>query len=89
MSTINSHHNQPHKLLPSMKHFSERLKAARKMNGFSLQDLSDAIGNRLNKQLIQRLETGEAKPDSEIISLLGNALKVTSDYFFRDATGYM
>ena len=55
------------------------------MNGFSLQDLSDAIGNRLNKQLIQRLETGEAKPDSEIISLLGNALKVTSDYFFRDA----
>ena len=56
------------------------------MNGFSLQDLSDAIGNRLNKQLIQRLETGEAKPDSEIISLLGNALKVTSDYFFRDAT---
>ncbi len=69
-----------------MKHFSERLKAARKMNGFSLQDLSDAISNRLNKQSLQRLETGEANPDSEIISLLSKALKVTSDYFFREST---
>ncbi len=47
-----------------MKHFAERLKAARKMNGFSLQDLSDAIANRLNKQAFQRLETEEAAHDS-------------------------
>ena len=69
-----------------MKYFAERLKAARKMNGFSLQDLSDAIANRLNKQALQRLETEEAEPDSETVSLLSKALKVTSDYFFREST---
>lgn len=67
-----------------MKHFSERLKAARKMNGYSLQDLSDAIRNQLNKQSIQRLETGEAKPDSETISLLSKALKLPPNYFVRE-----
>ncbi len=56
------------------------------MNGFSLQDLSDSIKNRFNKQMIQRLETGEAEPDSEAISLLGKALKVPLDYFFRETT---
>ena len=66
-------------------HFSERLKAARKMNGFSLQDLSDAIANKLNKQALNRLENGEASPDSETISLLSKALKVTNDYFFRQS----
>lgn len=69
-----------------MKHFSERLKAARKMNGVSLQDLSDAIQNKLNKQALNRLENDEAKPDSETISLLSKALKVNSDYFFREST---
>jgi Zn-dependent peptidase ImmA (M78 family) len=67
-----------------MKHFSERLKAARRMNGYSLQDLSDAIQNQLNKQFLQRLETGEAKPDSETISLLSKALKLPPDYFVRE-----
>jgi Zn-dependent peptidase ImmA (M78 family)/DNA-binding XRE family transcriptional regulator len=69
-----------------MKHFSERLKAARKMNGFSLQDLSDKISNRLNKQALNRLETGEAEPDSETISLLSRALHVNMDYFFRESS---
>jgi Zn-dependent peptidase ImmA (M78 family)/DNA-binding XRE family transcriptional regulator len=67
-------------------HFSARLKAARKMNGFSLQDLSDALQQKLNKQALNRLETGEAKPDSKTIHLLGKALRVTSDYFFRTAS---
>jgi Zn-dependent peptidase ImmA (M78 family)/transcriptional regulator with XRE-family HTH domain len=69
-----------------MKHFAERLKVARKMNGFSLQDLSDAINNKLSKQQLNRLETGDAKPDSEIISLLSKSLKVNSNYFFRETT---
>jgi len=56
------------------------------MNGFSLQDLSDELKNSLNKQSLQRLETGEAQPDSETISLLCKALKVTTDYFFREST---
>jgi Zn-dependent peptidase ImmA (M78 family) len=67
-----------------MKYFPERLKAARKMNGYSLQDLSDAIKNQFNKQALQRLETGEAKPDSQTISLLSKALHLPSDYFVRE-----
>lgn len=67
-----------------MKYFSDRLKNARKINGFSLQDLSDKLGNGLSKQAINRLETGELKPDSEILSQLCVALNVTLDYFFKD-----
>lgn len=68
-----------------MKHFAERLKTARKMSGFSLQDLSDAMNNFLNKQALNRLETGEALPDSETLSFLSKALKVPTDYFFKEA----
>lgn len=69
-----------------MKYFAERLKNARKMKGFSLQDLSDAIENQINKQALNRLENGEADPDSATISLLSKALKVNSDYFFRESS---
>jgi Zn-dependent peptidase ImmA (M78 family) len=69
-----------------MNYFPERLKAARKMKGFSLQDLSDAVKNKWNKQLLNRLETGEAKPDSEMLSTFCKALDVTNDYFFREST---
>ena len=65
-----------------MNYFAERLKAARKMNGLSLQDLSDIINNKHNKQLIHRLESGAALPDSETLSLLAKALKVPAYYFF-------
>ena len=68
-----------------MKHFPERLKAARKMSGYSLQDLSDAVKNHFNKQALQRLETGEAKPDSRTISLLSKVLRLPADYFVREA----
>ena len=67
----------------TINHFPERLKAARKMMGFSLQDLSDALGNRLNKQALQRLESGQTSPDSETISQLANILRLPADYFFR------
>src|SRR6218665_162918 len=67
-----------------MKYFPDRLKNARKMNGFSLQDLSDSLGNSLSKQALNRLETGELKPDGEILSRLCKALHVTLDYFFKD-----
>lgn len=56
------------------------------MHGFSLQDLSDALQSHFTKQTLQRLETGEVKPDSETISLLSKALKLSPDYFFRETT---
>jgi transcriptional regulator with XRE-family HTH domain len=68
-----------------MNYFAERLKAARKRNGFSLQDLSDIINNKHNKQLLHRLESGTALPDSDTLSLLAKTLKVPADYFFKEA----
>ena len=63
--------------------FSERFKSARLMKGFSLQDLADAIDNKLSRQALHRYEKGEVIPDSEKINLLSQALGVTSDFFFR------
>jgi Zn-dependent peptidase ImmA (M78 family)/DNA-binding XRE family transcriptional regulator len=69
-----------------MKQFPERLKNARKMNGLSLQELSDKLGGILSKQALNRLETGEQSPDSIILSKLCSALGVTLDYFSKDAS---
>jgi len=63
--------------------FAERFKSARLMNGFSLQDLADALGNKLSRQALHRYEKGEVVPDAEKINWLSKALKVTPDYFFR------
>ncbi len=63
--------------------FAERFKSARLMKGFSLQDLADAIDNKLSRQALHRYEKGEVIPDAEKIHLLGNALNVSPDYFFR------
>ena len=63
--------------------FAERFKSARLMNGFSLQDLADVLGNKLSRQALHRYEKGEVIPDAEKINLLSNALKVSPDFFFR------
>lgn len=67
-----------------MKYFSDRLKNARKMNGLSLQDLSDRLNSSLSKQDLNRLELGTSEPDSEVLSLLSRELDVSLDYFFRE-----
>jgi Zn-dependent peptidase ImmA (M78 family) len=63
--------------------FAERFKSARLMNGFSLQDVANAMGNQLTRQALYRYEKGEVFPDSEKINLLSKALNVSQDYFFR------
>lgn len=63
--------------------FAERFKSARLMNGFSLQDLADALDNKLSRQALHRYEKAEVVPDTEKINWLSKALKVTPDYFFR------
>ncbi|MDQ3395695.1 MAG: XRE family transcriptional regulator [Bacteroidota bacterium] len=64
--------------------FAERLKSARIMNGLSLQDLADKIGNRISRQGLHKYEKGEVMPDSEMIGRLSEALGVRPEYFFRD-----
>lgn len=63
--------------------FAERFKSARLMNGFSLQDLADALGGALSRQALHRYEKGEVLPDAEKINMLSKALNISSDYFFR------
>jgi len=63
--------------------FSERFKSARLMKGFSLQDLADALDNKVSRQALHRYEKGEVIPDAEKINLLGKVLNVNPDYFFR------
>lgn len=63
--------------------FGNRLKLARKMAGLSLQDLADALENRVSKQALNKYELGAMKPTSEVLMLLSRYLNQKPDYFFR------
>lgn len=62
--------------------FSNRLIAARKMAGLSLQGLSDKLGNAVTKQSLNKYEQGVMRPDSQLLIALAGALAVTVDYFY-------
>jgi len=65
--------------------FANRLMAARKMAGLSLQELSDKLGeNAVSKQSLSKYEQGKMKPDSTVIIALANALGVSVDYFYSE-----
>lgn len=67
--------------------FADRFKSARILNGLSLQDLADELekhNNKISKQALHKYEKGEVIPDSEMIGLLSEVLKVTPEYFFRN-----
>jgi Zn-dependent peptidase ImmA (M78 family)/DNA-binding XRE family transcriptional regulator len=64
--------------------FAERLKSARSMNGLSLQDLADKLGNRVSRQALHKYEKGEVLPDSEMTTLLSEILNVRPEYFYRE-----
>lgn len=63
--------------------FGERLKTARKMAGFSLQVLSDNLGNLVTKQALSKYEQGHMLPDGHVLIALARALHVTIDYFYN------
>ncbi|NLY24343.1 MAG: ImmA/IrrE family metallo-endopeptidase [Bacteroidales bacterium] len=63
--------------------FAERFKSARLMNGFSLQNLADALDNQVSRQALHKYEKGEVIPDAEKINRLSIALNVNPDFFFR------
>lgn len=64
--------------------FANRLIAARKMAGMSLQNLADKLGNIVTKQSLNKYELGKMKPDSNLIIQLANILNVSVDYFFAN-----
>ena len=63
--------------------FANRLKSARLLNGFSLQDLADKIDNKISRQAIFKYESGAVVPNSEMINILAEALNIRPDYFSR------
>lgn len=66
------------------KIFAERFKSARVLKGFSLQDLSDMLGNEITRQALYKYERGEVIPNDYMIDKLSDILKVRPDYFFKD-----
>ncbi len=63
--------------------FPSRLASARKMKGFSLQKLSDILGEPFNKQLLNRFESGIQTPNSDQLIQLSRSLNRTVDYFMK------
>jgi len=64
--------------------FANRLIAARKMAGLSLQSLADKLGNVVSKQSLNKYEQGKMKPDSDLVIALSNILNVPVNYFYTE-----
>ena len=67
-----------------MEHFPERLKSARKMRGYSLRGLAEAMEDSLSKQSLQKYEAGKMKPDNKTLIKLCEVLQLPQDYFTRE-----
>lgn len=64
-----------------MQCFGERLKAARKIKGWSLQDLANHTDNSITKQALSKYEADLMQPSRKILLLLSAALGVKPGYF--------
>ncbi len=53
------------------------------MAGFSLQELADALDNKVTKQSLNKYEMGLMNPSGDILVAISNALKVKPDYFLK------
>ena len=66
--------------------FAQRLQRARIMKGLSMEQLCNAMDNKISKMSISKYETCKATPDSSIIIALAAALNLPEDYFFKPFT---
>ncbi|MCJ7555025.1 MAG: XRE family transcriptional regulator [Ignavibacteriaceae bacterium] len=64
--------------------FGERLKSARKMAGYSLEELANKLGD-ITKQALSNYENNKRNPDSAIIIRLAKIFGVKPDYFLRNS----
>ena len=60
----------------------DRIRRARHLQGISLEDLAQRLGN-ISKQGLNKFEKGESIPNSTRILQLAKALGVKPEYFFR------
>ncbi len=77
--------NQEHKIMESLieNTFANRLKLARKMAGFSLQDLAEALENKVSKQSLNKYEMGLMNPSGDVLAAISSVLKIKPEYFFK------
>jgi Zn-dependent peptidase ImmA (M78 family)/DNA-binding XRE family transcriptional regulator len=68
-----------------MNAFAERLRSARKMKGWSLQDLADKVSVSITRQALNKYEQGTMKPTGEVLIALSKVLEVKPDYFLRES----
>lgn len=66
--------------------FAQRLKNARVMKGFSMDELVVAMGNKLSKMSISKYEKCQLQPNSSVLISLSKALEQPVDYFFHPFT---
>src|SRR3989304_8001295 len=59
---------------------ADRLRLARRKAGFSLRDLSAAMGEKVTAQAIGKYERGESTPSSGVLLALSKALGVSLAY---------
>ena len=58
--------------------FGQRLRAARKMAGLSMEDLAGKLGGMVTKQAIGKYETGQMMPSPEVLAKLVEVLKIVT-----------
>lgn len=66
--------------------FAKRLKAARKMRGLTMEELSELTGGQVSKPNISKYESGKMMPSAAAHIALAKALELDYDYFFRPFT---
>ncbi len=65
---------------------SIRLREARKMCGYSLDQLVKAANLRVTRQSIYNYERGVMQPKLEIVKALAETLDVSESYFYGEST---
>jgi Zn-dependent peptidase ImmA (M78 family)/DNA-binding XRE family transcriptional regulator len=63
--------------------FSQRLKQARLLRGFTLRDLSEKMAPAVSHVSLAKYEKGDVKPSGEILASLCAALGVPPEFMFR------
>lgn len=66
--------------------FATRLKNARLIIGYSMDELVNAMGNVVSKMTISKYEKCQLAPNSSVLLSLSKALHQPVDYFFRPFT---
>jgi transcriptional regulator with XRE-family HTH domain len=63
----------------------ERLRRARLMSGHSLRSLAEGIQGVVAHTMLQKYESGEACPDTQVLARLAQTLNLRPDYFSKNS----